>query len=140
MEIVKNLQVNPAYRNQPTREYVRECDIETADFIDEQVENSVESNLVNLIFAPDERTHLPQSDLSVYMSPTTSVEVRQFIEQHLAVDLGSSGGTSSADVALEMTEKRVNQLGTERAAYLQRIAEIAQAGMNRSNDGGTSNE
>lgn len=43
-----------------------------------------EADLVcELVFAPDKRTHLPSSDISVYLAPNTPTQVREFIKQNI---------------------------------------------------------
>ena len=43
-----------------------------------------EADLIcDLVFAPDKRTGLPNSDISVYLAPNTPAQVREFIKQNI---------------------------------------------------------
>lgn len=42
--------------------------------------------VVNMIFVPDHKTGLPSSDISMYLSSKTPVQVREFIKQNIFGD------------------------------------------------------
>lgn len=88
----------------------------------EEVEPSTSplDEVLRVIYAPDERTQLPCSDLGRYLSDDTPAEIRDYIKKHLFTDVsGNQIGASLADDDLIMEFTQDNSEYT--SEYLQRV-------------------
>lgn len=88
----------------------------------EEVEPSISplDEVLRVIYAPDERTQLPNSDLGRYLSDDTPSEIRDYIKKHLFTDVsGNQIGASLADDDLIMEFTQDNSEYT--SEYLQRV-------------------
>lgn len=88
----------------------------------EEVELSTSplDEVLRVIYAPDERTQLPSSDLGRYLSDDTPAEIRDYIKKHLFTDVsGNQIGASLADDDLIMEFTQDNSEYT--SEYLQRV-------------------
>lgn len=63
--------------------------------------NKREADLVcDLVFAPDKKTGLPSSDISVYLASNTPIQVREFVKQNIFGEgLERVGGSSELEDA-----------------------------------------
>lgn len=86
-----------------------------------QMPEVADQELVSLIFAPDPRTGLPRSDLSVIMSKDSAPEVAQYIRDNL-MQVRSEGVSAGddADLALASIKSREESI----IAYAERLREL----------------
>lgn len=64
-----------------------------------------ENALIMSIFAPDEVTGLPRSDIQMFINKNTDPQLAEFIKNNLLVPLPQSGGTD-ADTAMSTIADR----------------------------------
>ena len=104
----------PAYRliGQPC---VVDCE-------DVEMKNDAENQLLDVIYAPDPFTGLPQSDIAVYLSDKVDPAIREFVASQLMTPNPNPKGVDDAnsDILFDL----VRQDGESVSDYAVRVREI----------------
>lgn len=88
--------------------------------------NKREQDLVcELVFAPDKRTHLPSSDISVYLSRNTPVQVREFIKSNIFGE-GMERPSYSQDIDDSVIHELVRGSSETVDSYVSRVSAFMQ--------------
>lgn len=69
-----------------------------------QIDDDKVDELQKLIFAPDPRTGLPQSDLGIVLSKDSNPEIAQYIRDHLMTKNVSQSQSQNVDEVLASTK------------------------------------
>lgn len=92
-------------------------DIEEVD-----IKNDSENQLLDVIYAPDPFTRLPQSDVAVYLSDKVDPSIREFVASQLMTPNPEVKGVD--DVNSEILFDLVRQDGESTLDYANRINQI----------------
>lgn len=82
--------------------------------------------LLEIIYAPDDVTGLPSSDIAVFMSPKTSPEVRQYIQQNLMQAVTPVKSQFASDVDFETAVSLQRGMSESLSDYASRVSAFAQ--------------
>lgn len=90
-----------------------------------EIPQSPKDSLIQLIYAPDERTNLPTGDLSYWVSDSVNPQIKDFILKNLLFDTSSAASPSIPDglddsLAFDLSRQRDESL----ESYVNRINEF----------------
>lgn len=96
--------------------------------VDEKGEEfvSLQNPLLEVIYAPDEKTGLPSSDIAVFMSPKTSPEVRQYIQQNLMQTVTPVKSQFASEVDFDTAVSLQRGMSETLSDYASRVSAFAQ--------------
>lgn len=103
--------------------YTVKSDVPVEDKGEEFV--SLQNPLLEVIYAPDEKTGLPSSDIAVFMSPKTSSEVRQYIQQNLMQTVTPVKSQFVSDVDFETAVSLQRGMSESLSDYASRVSAFA---------------
>ena len=92
------------------------------DVVESEMKNDSDNQLLDVIYAPDLFTGLPQSDIAVYLSDKVDPAIREFVASQLMTPNPNLQGVDDAnsDILFDL----VRQNGESVADYAVRVREI----------------
>lgn len=98
--------------------------------------NKEEDSVLEMIYAPEPSTRLPDPRLPFKLMRSNSEAVKSVINDFVLKQHSHQSSNADADTALEFTSKREDQFGNERLAYQNALIDAVKLGQ-VSNDEGT---